>query len=184
MVYKLDTRELSALVAISANLNAHKKPTLPVRYWMIAGMLSVFILMISPTAIINPDYFISELISPSVIVTDDLIANTKIRGIFSILILTAWCISHFKIRITFLLLISALFWTTSITFLDLYKLYSLKVFSSTALSTIFLISRPILLISILVMLKDLNAYRKASEIHQQCTSADDQRQKNQRSQYV
>lgn len=104
----------------------------------------------------------AELISPSIIPTDKLVANTQIRGAFTLILIAASLASHFvNLKITHVLLVGALLWTTAITMIDLYKLFTLSIFTATTASTIYLILRLVIFIFLVILIRDLGVYLKA-----------------------
>lgn len=164
--------ELLALTAIGDELSAAKKPSLGLRYCLIGGVAASFGMVVSVIAVCNPVFFITELISPSIVLIDPLIANTRIRGIFTILLILFWLPSHKNIKYTLALVVGFFFWTTTITAIDLYKLFDLQVFTATTASAVYLIIRPILLIILIIMVRDLMVHLKAMDIYNRSRSAE------------
>ena len=163
--------ELLALTAISGELSAAKKPSLGLRYRLLGGVAASFGIVISVIAVCNPVFFIAELISPSIVPIDQLIANTRIRGIFTMFLILLWLLSHKSMKYTLTLVVGFCFWTTTITAIDLYKLFDLQVFTATTSSAVYLIIRPMILITLIIMAKDLRVHLKAMDIYNRSKSA-------------
>lgn len=59
------------------------------------------------------------------------------------------------------LILGMIFWTTTITAIDLYKLFNLQIFTATIASTVYLLIRPLKFVALVTMSKDLFVYLKA-----------------------
>jgi hypothetical protein len=162
--------ELLALTAISGELSAAKKPSLGSRYRLIGGVGAAFGIVIATIAVCNPVFFITELISPSIIPLDQLIDNTRIRGIFTILLILLWLLSHHNTKHSLALVIGLLLWSTAVTAIDLYKLLDLQVFTATITSAAYLMTRPIIFVALMIMTKDLVAHLEAMNVYNQSKS--------------
>lgn len=157
----ISASELSALTAISDDFPAAKKPSLGLRYRLISGSAATLSIFISVIAACNPALFITELISPSIIPDEQLITNTRIRGIFTFFLILLWLVSHKNKKYTLSLILGMLFWTTTITAIDLYKLFNLQIFTATIASTVFLLIRPLIFVALVTMSRDVFVYLKA-----------------------
>lgn len=156
-------KELAALSSISESLHATSKPSLGLRYRILASFVVLLGLGAGSIAIVNPEFFVSELISPSIDFTDTLERNTRARGLITMILVGLWLYSHLKRNLTVKLLGVALAWVTLMTIADLYKLLVLDIYTSTLSTTVFLLLRPTLIVILATMLKDYSRYKRALE---------------------
>jgi hypothetical protein len=163
--------ELLALTAMSDELAAVKKPSLGLRYRFFGGVGASFGIVIASIAVFNPVLFIAELVSPSIIPIDQLIATLRIRGIFTIFLILLWLLSHKNTKYTLALVVGMFFWTTTITAINLYQLFELQVFTATGASAIYLTLRPLIFVSLVIIAKDLRVYLKAMDFYNRSKSA-------------
>lgn len=112
--------------------------------WFLIALVSIHGLVIGFLAIANPHWFINNLISPSVLDTQFLILNTRIRGLFMLCLILLGITNLNNTKRCIFIVNTALFWIVAMTVLDFIKIFYLEIFTASFSTQLFLIWRPIL----------------------------------------
>ena len=170
MKTKINQTELRALIAISESNAPVLNKDLGARYRWVCCALTAFAILFSLMAIcyphvlvyaVKPNFAFASL-SPNIQLTDNLIHNAQIRGAFTLLLVVFGVLSHAKPKVTLAILYGFLFWVTSITVMDIYKLVYFQFFTASPATAFYLMTRPLLLVGLVVMIMDLRSYLKES----------------------
>ena len=122
--------------------------------WFLIALVSIHGLVIGFLAIANPYWFIDNLISPSVLDTQFLIFNTRIRGSFMLCVILLVITNLNNTKRCIFFVNTALFWVVAMAVLDFIKLFYLEIFTASFSTQLFLIWRPIL-VGILFLLRNI-----------------------------
>lgn len=159
----INQEELSALKAVNQAASLHRKPRLSITYYILYSLvLLAATLLFAIPATINPALYIQTAISPSLQMTDAMLLFIRIRGIVALILIVGVALLHRKkiewVRAIFII---AGIWVSSATVFDFYRLYLIGYFTSTTSSLLHLVSRPLLLVFIVAMVRELTSYLQA-----------------------
>ena len=163
----LSNEELIALRDISLSITP--LPKLKRSYTLISYLICAQALLLSCVAIVSPEWFVENLISPSIKETEFLLINTQIRGVFILLIVPLWLKNMFNEKWAIRIINVAIVWVILMSALDFLKVFYLKIFDTTIYAFIFTLWRPILVASMLFMRAKMKDYFRAldqNKLHQ------------------
>ena len=155
--------ELLALRDIS--LSNTPLPSLKKRYIFISYLICCHALLLGFVAVVSPEWFIENLISPSIEETESLLRNTKIRGMFIFFIVPLWLSNMFNEKWSTRIINVAIVWVILMSAHDFWKVFYIKIFAATPSTVIFTVWRPILIATMLFMREKMRDYFRAQYLH-------------------
>jgi hypothetical protein len=159
---RLDPLEITALTKASESLAVYSKPRLPGRYWIFGALLIIYVLVMGALSLLTPVFYIQTMISQSLQPSGVVEAMTRARGLIILVMLFIWIGGHMMaIQVSRMVILLGLVFSTLMSFADLYQLTSLGVFESTIYSSLHLIFRPLIFVTLAIMFVDLSRYTKA-----------------------
>jgi len=159
----LSNDELFALRDISLSITP--LPKLKRSYILISYLICAHALLLGCVAIVSPEWFIENLISPSIEETEFLLINTQIRGMFIFFIVPLWLKNMLNAKWSTRIINVAIVWVILMSALDFLKVFYLKIFDATPSTALFTVWRPILVATMLFVRAKMNDYFRALDLH-------------------
>lgn len=163
-IAELSEAEIKVLRGIGESLSPI--PKLKIRYLIFAVIICAQGLLIGSIGLISPEWFLENLISPSINETQLVLVNTQIRGAAAIFFVLIWIFNIFNEKWSIRITNCAMAWVILMTIYDFTKILVIDFFQASPMAALFTFWRPVLIFLIYITRSRMNEYFQAKKIYQ------------------